>query len=340
MYGQKVPSTQENCGVKPSHEPPLSPSSNHIAGLVYAGTTNYWIFNVIAFTNVSATDMLPSSAADANAAGFHVKVFQTTNAQPNTVARAELQIAGLTNNVAIVGTNADGSYTVPGIINWNVQKNPGNTTGEIGNFQPILTGTADDPVPGIPGTGLTGTLRFENFTAEVFAYLDLPAGYQKFGVNSDDGFKLQVGTPGQTTGTILFTTDVGKGASDIPVAFITPQAGLVPIRLVWYQGGGGGNLEFFTYGPNNSKIPVNDRNNPNSVKAYYNAITGPQLRFTTASLTGGTLTIDWTGSGRLQQASNLTGQASDWSDVSSPPKPFTVQVGTTTGQKFYRLINP
>ena len=30
---------------------PLSSSSNHVAGLVYAGTTNYWIFSVI--TNVS-----------------------------------------------------------------------------------------------------------------------------------------------------------------------------------------------------------------------------------------------------------------------------------------------
>jgi hypothetical protein len=58
-----------------------------------------------------------------------------------------------------------------------------------------------------------------------------------------------------------------------PFAFITPQAGLVPIRLAWYQGTGGGNLEFFTYGTNGTKIPVNDRNNPNSVKAYYNVIT-------------------------------------------------------------------
>jgi hypothetical protein len=319
--------------------PPLSSTSNHIAGLVYAGTTNYWIFNVIAFTNVAAADMLASSAADPNAVGFHAKVYQATNAQPNTAARAELQIAGLTNSVATVGTNADGSYTIPGIVNWNVQKNPGNTTGEIGNFQPALTATPDDPVPGIPGTGLTGTARFENIAAEIFAYLDLPAGYQKFGVNGDDGWKVQVGTPGQTNGTVLFTIDRGAGALDIPFAFITPQAGLVPIRLVWYQGGGGGNLEFFTYGANGTKIPVNDRNNPNSVKAYYNVITGVQLQFTSATLAGGSLTIDWTGTGRLQEASVLTGHASDWSDVSNPPKPYSVQVGTT-GQKFYRLISP
>jgi hypothetical protein len=319
--------------------PPLSSSSNHVAGLVYAGTTNFWIFNVIAVTNVSAADMLASSMADPNAIGFHARVFQATNGQPNTAARAEMQIAGLTNSVAIAGTNVDGSYTIPGIINWNVQKNPGNTTGEIGNFQPTMTGTPDNPVPGIPGTGLTGTLRFENIAAELFAFLDLPAGYQKFGVNGDDGWKVQVGIPGQTNGTVLFTTDRGGGSQDIPFAVITPQAGLVPIRLVWYQGGGGGNLEFFTYGVNGSKNAVNDRNNPNSVKAYYNVITTPQLKFTTATLTGGTLTIDWSGTGRLQQASNLTGHNTDWSDVSNPPKPYTVQVGTT-GQNFYRLISP
>lgn len=321
--------------------PPLSSSSNHIAGLVYAGTTNYWIFNVIAFTNVSATDMLASSAADPNAVGFHAKVFQATNAQPNTAARAELQIAGLTNNVAIAGTNADGSYTVPGIVNWNVQKNPGNTTGEIGNFQPLMNGIPDDPVPGIPGTGLAGALRFENITAEIFAYLDLPAGYQRFGVNGDDGWKVQVGTPGQTGGTVLFTIDRGAGALDIPFAFITPQAGLVPVRLVWYQGGGGGNLEFFTYGANGTKIPVNDRNNPNSVKAYYNAITTPQLQFTSVSASGGNVTINWTGTGRLQEASNLTGNQADWSDVNPQPGGNTITVSASAAaQKFYRLVSP
>jgi len=63
------------------------------------------------------------------------------------------------------------------------------------------------------------------------------------------------------------------------------------------------------------------------------------LKFTTATLTGGTLTIDWSGTGRLQQAATLTGHNSDWSDVANPPKPYTVQVGTT-GQNFYRLISP
>src|SRR5205823_14697926 len=119
-----------------------------------------------------------------------------------------------------------------------------------------------------------------------------------------EGWIVPVRNTSQNNGTILVSAataptsaavDRGAGAADIPFAVSTPQAGLVPIRLAWYQGASGGNLEFFTYGANGTKIPVNDRNNPNSVKAYYKVITTPQLRFTSATLSGGTLTIDWTG---------------------------------------------
>src|SRR5204862_5775741 len=123
----------------------------------------------------------------------------------------------------------------------------------------------------------------ENISHKTFASLNQPAEYKKYGANCDDGWKVQVAIPGQNNGTVLFTVDRGAGAADIPFAFITPQAGLVLIRLVWYQGGGGGKLEFFTYGPNNTKIPVNDRSNTNAVKAYYNVITTPQLQFTSAT---------------------------------------------------------
>jgi len=185
---------------------------------------------------------------------------------------------------------------------------------------------------------LTGAARFENITAEIFAYLDLPAGCQKFGVNGDDGWRVQVGIPGQTNGTVLFTVDRGAGAADIPFAFVTPQAGLVPVRLVWYQGGGGGNVEFFTYGANGTKIPINDRSNPNSIKAYYNVNTGPQLRFTSATLSGGNATFTWSGTAILQQATVLTGTPTDWTDVNPQPVGNTYQVPVSSAaQTFYRL---
>jgi hypothetical protein len=62
------------------------------------------------------------------------------------------------------------------------------------------------------------------------------------------------------------------------------------------------------------------------------------LRFTSVTLSGGTLTINWTGTGTLQQASALTGNPTDWSNVSPPPSGNSYQVsGATSGNKFFRL---
>lgn len=322
--------------------PPLASGSTHTAGLIYAGTTNYWTFRVTTYTEVPAGVARPVADADPTAVGFRVNVVQAAAARPggNTVAAAESQLAGTPASVAIPGPETDGSYVVPGIINWNVTKNPGNTPSDIANFTQTRTGTPDEPVPGIPGTGLSGNPRFENITAEIFAYLDLPAGYQKFGVNGDDGWKVQIGLPGQTDGPILFGRDRGAGARDIPFAFITPAPGLYPVRVVWYQGGGGGNLELFSYGPNNTKIPLNDRNNPNAIKAYYK-VTGdptPAPEFTSVTQTGGTVTFTWTGSGILQEAAAFTGNPADWSDVAPQPPGNSYAVSATAAErKFYRL---
>jgi hypothetical protein len=314
---------------------PLSSSSNHIAGLVYAGTTNYWIFNVITNVSVPAGVALPSSNAVQTARGFRAKVFQSAAQRPganngNNVASAEAQFAGTLANVATNGPNADGSYTIPNIINWSSRRVPGQTGAEIGNFQPLMGGPPDDPIPGLPGTGLTGTAARDNVAAEIFAYLDLPAGYQKFGVNGDDGWKVQIGTSGQTSGTVLFSTDRAGGSADIPFAFITPVAGLYPVRLVWYQGGGDGNLEFFTYGPNNTKIPVNDPTNPNAIKAYYDAIL---FRITSVTTAGGNLTVTWTGGGTLYSATSL-GAGTIWTSTGDSDGSYTTPIGT--GNLFFR----
>jgi len=314
---------------------PLSSSSNHIAGLVYAGTTNYWIFNVISNVTVDASVAVPLARLEAAKVGFRAKVVQAAagRAGGNTAAAAEAQLAGTPANVATPGPEPDGSYLVPGTINWNVTKNPGNTPSDIGNFQAARTGQADEAVPGIPGTGLSGAARFENLTAEIFAYLDLPAGYQKFAVGGDDGWRVQIGLPGQTDGAVLFTIDRGAGARDIPFAFVTPVAGLYPVRLVWYQGGGGGNVEFFSYGPNNEKILINDRTNPNAIRAYYDVVPLQQVALSITGPVDGKVTISWTGTGTLEEATSLTAPIG-WTAAASQANPQTVEA---TGTKFYRI---
>jgi hypothetical protein len=317
-------------------EPPMASGSTHTAGLVYAGTTNYWTFTVISNVVIPAGISAPASAADQTASGFKVRVTQAAAARPggNTVAAAESQLAGTPASVALPGPESDGSYLDSDIINWNVTMNPGGTPAQIGNFQTARTGQSDEPVPGIPGTGLSGAPRFENITAEIFAWLELPAGYQKFAVNGDDGWKVQIGQPGQTDGPILFTRDRGTGARDIPFAFITPEAGLYPVRLVWYQGGGGGNVEFFSYGPNNEKIAVNDRANPNAIKAWHKANVAPpgEPEITSIALAGGSVTILWKNAGTLESAPAVNGP---WSSTGDRDGSFTEAVASEA--KFYRV---
>src|SRR6266540_6810257 len=331
------------------YKTPLPSGSTNTATLVYGRTSNSWSFIVQTYTNLNAGDALPESSADANARGFLVKMFQATNTQPNTVTRAENQIAGIiTPNVALAGPGPNGSYIYTNIINWSNNRNGTNTGVELGNFQTNANWTGwpyatypDAPIPGIPGTGQAANYT-DNIAAEIFAYWDFPAaGYYRLGVNSDDGFAIKVGTPGVTNGTAIASVDVGKGPSDIPVSVNVPQAGLYPIRLVYYNGGGGAQLEFFSYDDTGKKIPINDRNDPTAIKAYYQlaGVAGPM--FTSATVSGGQLTLNWnapsSGTLTLQQAAVVRGLPGDFSDVPGV-------VGTTysvpvnaAAQKFYRL---
>jgi hypothetical protein len=327
---------------------PLS-GGTHTASLIYAGTTNTWSFSVLGLTNVDGSMALPMSAADTTAVGWKAKVVQSVTGQNNTVLAAEELLAGVTPSVALPGTNSDGTYTIPGIINWNNNLNPTTSGGapiltntQIGNFQTDTYGAwpyaaiSDYPIPGLPGTG---RVNCDNSAIEAFAYVAFPAaGIYHFGVNSDDGFAVKVGLPGSGTNSApIFALDAGKGSSDVPFAAYIPQAGLYPIRLVWYNGGGGANCEFFVYDATGNKIPINDAGNPASLKAYYNAtgVTPPgPLK---AALNGdGSVTISWTGAGTLQQASSLKLPVS-WSNVAGVSGNSYVVPAAATGYLYFRL---
>jgi hypothetical protein len=75
-----------------------------------------------------------------------------------------------------------------------------------------------------------------------------------------------------------------------------------------------------------------------AVRWTANLSTTPPPRFNPPVLSGSQLTITWTGSGTAQEATNLTGNASDWSNVSPPPSGnnFSVTIGSAP-RKFYRI---
>jgi hypothetical protein len=71
------------------------------------------------------------------------------------------------------------------------------------------------------------------------------------------------------------------------------------------------------------------------VKAYstYTPVSTPPV-FGAPTVSGGQLTITWTGTGVLQESSDLK----NWTDVSGQPtSPYTTPVTTGAGGKYYSI---
>jgi hypothetical protein len=98
-----------------------------------------------------------------------------------------------------------------------------------------------------PGVELGTTAEPVNYVVETIAYVQLAAGLHRWGVNSDDGFKVSV-APGQPSpfGLILGQFNGGRGASDTIFDFVVEQAGHYPVRLLYWQGDGGASAEWFS----------------------------------------------------------------------------------------------
>ena len=130
--------------------------------------------------------------------------------------------------------------------------------GNIGNFG------EDQTLPNIPGWGDST----DGIAGEFLTVLHLKKGFQTLGVNSDDGFRATMGLnfhdmEAQQIG--LF--DGGRGAADSLFNIVVPEEGYYPLRVLWWEGGGGANIEIFSI-VDDKKVLVNDLDNADAIKAY------------------------------------------------------------------------
>lgn len=207
--------------------------------------------------------------SDTNSAqpGFKARIAEALSATtlPNTIDRALQQLDGtlidsttgapFPNNATPSTDNPDGSYNED-LINWSLEA--GVT--ERGDFQ--APDFPDQPIPGIS--------QNNNLAAEILTYIELQPGRYVMGVNSDDGFVVYAGAnPRDLFATPLGRFDGSRGSADTTFPFLVTKAGLYPFRLVYYQGDGGGNLEWFMQDPlTGAKTLLNDRSNTNAVRAW------------------------------------------------------------------------
>jgi hypothetical protein len=256
----------------------LLSGSSHSYTLVYAdnGTpvqraTNTFSFTVANYVSVPAS-YAAGPAGSGNPAGLTHRSVQAGTALPNTLARARAQLAGTLIdpntgqpfvNLASPGPNPDGSYNVDGGVNF---EQAGNSVGRI---------SGDQPFPGLSASDQ------DNFSTEDLFYLELPAGYYRFGVNSDDGFELRVGldaVDGTLPSTVLGSYDGGRAAADSIFDFYVGTAGLYSMSLIFEEGIGGASCELYSVDPaTGARTLVNDPANPAAIKAY-RGVTGVTRR--------------------------------------------------------------
>lgn len=240
----------------------FAPGSAHSLELTYAhGTpaatvTRSWSFTVVNYPTLPCESGTQLGSGDASKPGFRVRTHQVEANQVNSDARGENQLAGrLGDNIAdLTGVGPDGFFVVEGQINFN-----GDGGGDCCGFP------GDTWPPGIPGT--TGST--DNYAQEILTYVEFPTpGLYRMGVGSDDGFKVTLAEGFDAAALRLGIFDGGRGYDNTIFFFNVAVAGVYPFRLIWYEGQGGSNVEWFMEDRNGSRVLLNDRTQPAGLRAY------------------------------------------------------------------------
>ncbi|HEX7860426.1 MAG TPA: hypothetical protein VF773_08885 [Verrucomicrobiae bacterium] len=225
---------------------------------------------------VPATALVPAAAATtqftAASSGFTYRIHQLATGRgpgdANFVEQGENQAAG--GFLEVNGTpranvaEPSAANGIVELINW--EQNGGDLAGNPDNFnsvEPEAAPQANSTIPGIPG--IEEVPDTDNVVAEILTFLELKRGCHVLGVNSDDGFLVTLGH--SPFSPVLGQFSGGRGASDTTFRLFVEQDGVYPVRLLWWEGGGGANVEFFSVVGTN-KYLINDRSQTAAIKAY------------------------------------------------------------------------
>jgi hypothetical protein len=274
--------------------------------------------------------------------GFDCRMVQFTNIFANDTAVAEQVLAGS----YLVGfwpfqtpaaPNFAGrpTFVESNLINYNTGVNAGRLI-------------PDRPFPGIPNPAYppTGPGDTNYMALEALTYLRLNKGLYRLGVNSDDAFRVSPATSASDPANAITVGEFngGRGSADTTFDISVPEDGLYPFRLIWEQGTGGANLEFWTYDLlTGAYVAVND---DAGVLAYRPAAQPPTPPPLTISLVGGSPTICWpkavaSGFTVTLQSTDSLNPPVNWAPVPGTPTEMGDQLCLTlpagTQNRFFRL---
>ena len=309
---------------------PFAPGSSHTVVLTFKdtagneGSTEH-SFNVSNYGLVKSNFAVAEGDVDKSTPGWLVNTTQISSGQGvgnihgNSTALAQKQIDGgfidpSTEEPFLNEADPDAFdawsyyYVTSDVINFNQ-----DAPGAVGNFN-AGNGHEDLEIPGIPGWGDST----DGIVSEFLTYAYLEKGAYTFGVNSDDGFQFSSGADFQDTSAVLGGFNGGRGANDTTFQVYVEATGYYPIRVVWYEGGGGANVEVFHIDSGGNKILLGDPDNDGAIKCY--AVGGVPLEESTTKRpsTGRSylLSIDPPNGEKLVKSSKITAVLSDGEKVS------------------------
>ena len=210
--------------------PTLPPSGSVVTAAIRfkdsegADVSSSWSFTVTYLQLEAATRFQGKGVAR----GLNFRLVQAPpdgGALENSLTRAEDQL------------NPNGPYPravdasgVTDVVNYSQNASSGGGDGVFGNDLPF---PGEDP-----------NIGNDNYAAAFTGWLELPAGITRFGVVSDDGYKLASAVnPGPSTLPLEFHNG---GPANETFDVVVPEAGLYAFRLVWYERTGGAHVEWFT----------------------------------------------------------------------------------------------
>lgn len=262
----------------------------------------------------------------------------------NTTARAEVQLAGqlkYPNGDPVLNeinqTPFPASFVETNTINY--ARDPSAAAGRFGD-DALFPGGSVETVP-------------NNIALEATAYLELKAGLNRFGVRSDDGFRLTAGKTLEDQDIVLGSYEGIRG-DQVPTEFefLVYKDGVYAMRLVYYDGGGGASLEWYaiyddTVSPDNldGRVLVNgpDNNGVVRVPAFRNRTTGPVVPRPTLIVRQdqNDLVISWNSALTFQLEFSASLSAPVWQSVAATPvvdgELHTVRLPIEGATGFFRL---
>jgi hypothetical protein len=131
------------------------------------------------------------------------------------------------------------------------------------------------------------------------------------------------------------TPSLGSIVAVVDTQFVVnvPEAGVYPMRMVWFEGGGGAHVEWYSVSSSGEKILLNDVSNPDALKTYQSRDYEPPLEATITIDVNAEGEVVLTYTGTLQSADQADGP---FDDVIGATSPYVTAPTDTV--KFYRSV--